>query len=148
MTRTMRKFILNLMKKHNVMRFATIRRDGYPQVTTVAYANDGLALYFACDRTSQKVRNLERSKKVSLTIDRDCPDWNKIKGLSMAARAQVLTKPAEVRRGLRLLARKFPGMAEMSAEDLAATAIVKVKPKVISVIDYAKGFGHTELVKA
>jgi nitroimidazol reductase NimA-like FMN-containing flavoprotein (pyridoxamine 5'-phosphate oxidase superfamily) len=142
-----RKFILDLMRKHNVMRLATVRRDGYPQTTTVAYANDGLTLYFACDRASQKVRNIKYSKKVSLTIDRDCADWNKIKGLSMAARAQELTRPAEIKRALALLARKFPAMADMSEEDLAATAVVKVTPKVVSVIDYTKGFGHSELVK-
>ncbi len=147
MTKKIRKFVLGLMRKHNVMRIATVRRDGYPQTTTVAYANDGLTLYFACDRASQKVRNIKRSKKVSLTIDRDCPDWNKIKGLSMAAWARVLTRPAEVKRALLLLGRKFPAMAEMSAEDMAATAVVEVTPKVISVIDYTKGFGHTELVK-
>jgi uncharacterized protein YhbP (UPF0306 family) len=147
MHRKMRKFILNLMGRHNVTRIATVRRDGYPQATTIAYANDGLTLYFACDRDSQKVRNLAHSKKVSLTIDRDCADWNKIKGLSMAATARVLRKPAEIRRGLRLLARKFPAMAGMLKEDLAAIAVVMVTPKVISVIDYTKGFGHAELVR-
>lgn len=45
--------------------------DGFPQATTVGYANDGLDLYFCCDRASQKVRNLRHSGKVSLTIDHD-----------------------------------------------------------------------------
>jgi nitroimidazol reductase NimA-like FMN-containing flavoprotein (pyridoxamine 5'-phosphate oxidase superfamily) len=129
------------------MSFATIRSDGYPQATTVAYANDGLALYFACDRDSQKVRNIGKSKKVSMTIDRETKDWSKIKGLSMAATAEVQTKPADVKRGLKILARKFPEMGDMSEEDLAATAVVKVTPKVISVINYTKGFGHTDLVR-
>ncbi|MGB8275277.1 MAG: pyridoxamine 5'-phosphate oxidase family protein [Alphaproteobacteria bacterium] len=146
MKQKLRKFILDLMRDHNVMRLATVRRDGYPQTTTVAYVNDGLALYFACDAGAQKVRNIARSKKVSLTIDRDCPDWNKIKGLSMAASASVLTRSADIKRALKLLARKFPGMVEMSAEDVAATAVVKVTPKVICVLDYTKGFGHTETV--
>jgi hypothetical protein len=29
----------------------------------------------------------------------------------------------------------------------AGTAFVKVTPKVISVLDYSKGFGHTDLVR-
>jgi hypothetical protein len=65
----------------------------------------------------------------------------------MAATAEVLKEPAAIRRGLKRLDGKFPEMGEMSEEDLAATAIVKVMPKVISVIDYRKGFGHTDLVK-
>jgi hypothetical protein len=32
-------------------------------------------------------------------------------------------------------------------EDLDDTAILKIRPKVISVLDYTKGFGHTDLVR-
>jgi general stress protein 26 len=147
MDRKSRKFILDVLRDHKIMSLATIRPDGYPQATTVAYANDGLTLYFACDRDGQKARNIKKCKKVSLTIDRDCEDWSKIKGLSMAATAEVLQEPAAIRRGLKRLDSKFPEMGEMSEEDLAATAVIKVMPKVISVIDYRKGFGHTDLVK-
>jgi len=40
-------FILKLLRRHNIMSLATVRPDGFPQVTTVAYANDGLDLYSA-----------------------------------------------------------------------------------------------------
>jgi nitroimidazol reductase NimA-like FMN-containing flavoprotein (pyridoxamine 5'-phosphate oxidase superfamily) len=147
MKQTLKRLILKLLKQHNIMSLATIRGDGFPQATTVAYANDGLTLYFCCDRASQKVRNLKRSKKVSLTIDRDCENWTRIRGLSMGATAMLLSKPAEVRRALELLARKFPAMENMSAEDIASSAFIKITPKVISVLDYSKGFGHTDLVR-
>jgi len=142
-----RKFILKQLKRHNIMSLATVRADGYPQTTTVGYANDGLDLYFCCDRVTQKIRNLRRSPKVSLTIDHDTKVWSRIKGLSMGARARVLAKPGEVTRAFELLARKFPQMRTLSKEDLAGTAFVKVTPKVISVLDYSKGFGHTDLVR-
>jgi len=142
-----RKFILKQLKQHNIMSLATARADGYPQATTVGYANEGLDLYFCCDRVSQKVRNLRRSPKVSLTIDHDSKNWVRIKGLSMGAQARVLSKPGEVTRAFELLARKFPQMRKVPKEDLAATAFVKVTPKVISVLDYSKGFGHTDLVR-
>ena len=147
MNRSCKTFILELLKQHNIMSFSTVRADGFPQSTTVGYANDGLDLYFCCDRVSQKVRNLRRSSKVSLTIDRDYKDFHRIKGLSMGARARVLSKPGEVTRAFELLARKFPEMRKVPKEDLAATAFVKVTPKVISVLDYSKGFGHTDLVR-
>jgi nitroimidazol reductase NimA-like FMN-containing flavoprotein (pyridoxamine 5'-phosphate oxidase superfamily) len=147
MKRALKTFILKLLKQHDIMSFATVRADGFPQATTVGYANDGLDLYFCCDRASQKVRNLRRSGKVSLTIDHDTKDWARIKGLSMGARARVLSKPGEITRAFELLARKFPQMRKISKEDLADTAFVKVTPKVISVLDYSKGFGHTDLVR-
>jgi PPOX class probable F420-dependent enzyme len=129
------------------MSLATVRPDGYPQATTVTYANDGLTLYFACDRSSQKVRNLRRSPKVSLTINQDTADWKKITGLSMGATAKVLERPADTQRALALLSRKFKDMKNLSEEDLAETVFVRVQPKVVSMLDYRRGFGWTKLVR-
>jgi PPOX class probable F420-dependent enzyme len=110
----MRRFILRLLKAHRNMSLATVRRDGYPQATTVAYANDGLTLYFATDRDSQKVRNLRYSPKVSLTINKDWAGWQRIQGLSVGGRAKILERPADTRRAHALLARKFKDMKGLS----------------------------------
>jgi nitroimidazol reductase NimA-like FMN-containing flavoprotein (pyridoxamine 5'-phosphate oxidase superfamily) len=140
-----KRLIFRLLASNDVMSLATVRPDGYPQATTVAYANDGLRLYFACDRDCQKIRNLARSSKVSLTINREEKDWSRIQGLSMGAKAEI-AGPADRRKALALLKRKFPPMDSLNEAEVAASAIVKVTPKVISLIDYTKGFGHTELI--
>lgn len=147
MTPATKRFILGQLKAHHNMSLATVRPDGYPQATTVAYANDGLTLYFACDRNSQKVRNLRHSPKVSLTINKDWAGWKKIQGLSIGATAKILERPADSRRALALLSLKFKDMKGLSAEDLAATAFVRVQPKVVSMLDYRRGFGWTKLVR-
>lgn len=147
MTPAAKRFILDQLKKNRIMSLATLRSDGYPQATTVTYANDGLTLYFACDRNGQKVRNLRRSSKVSLTINQDTADWKKITGLSMGATAKVLERPADTKRALALLARKFKDMKNLSEEDLAETVFVRVQPKVVSMLDYRRGFGWTKLVR-
>lgn len=147
MTARMKRLILELLGSHKKMTIATVRPDGYPQATTVVYANDGLTIYFVCDPDSQKVRNLKRSGKVSLTIDsdKDAEDWQHLKGLSMGALARVATDKTEIRRGLDLLVQKFPDMGD--DEELEGGAVVRVVPKVISVIDYERGFGHTDLLQ-
>jgi PPOX class probable F420-dependent enzyme len=147
MTPSTKRFILEQLKTHRNMSLATVRPDGYPQATAVAYANDGLTLYFACDRNSQKVRNLRRSPKVSLTINKDWAGWKKITGLSMGATAKILELPADTRRAHALLARKFKEMKGLSAKDLAATAFVRVQPKVVSMLDYRRAFGWTRQVR-
>jgi PPOX class probable F420-dependent enzyme len=147
MTPSAKRFILEQLRIHRNMSLATVRPDGYPQATTVAYANDGLTLYFACERNSQKVRNLRRSPKVSLTINKDWAGWEKITGLSMGGTAKILERPAETRRAQALLARKFKAMKGLSAQDLAATAFVRVQPKVVSMLDYRRGFGWTRQVR-
>ena len=149
MDESIRHKILTLLDQHRIMTIATLRQDGWPQATTVGYANEGLTLYFLCGRDSQKAANLGHNDRVSLTIDHDTTDLMAITGLSMAAHAQVVDEPAEVERILQLLIRKYgepvtPSPIEMPSPE--EVRIFRVTPTVISVIDYSKGFGHTDLV--
>lgn len=149
MNAAIHKRILDVMKRHNIMTLATVRSDGYPQATTVTYVNDGLTLYFGCDRSSQKARNIKRNRKVSLTIDHDEKNWNKIRGLSLGGSAELVERnDKSFQRAFKLMTTKFPQLAKLSDEEMEDFAVVKVKPKVISLLDYTKGFGHTDLVKA
>jgi PPOX class probable F420-dependent enzyme len=143
-----RAFILRVLKAHNAMTIATVRPDGWPQATTVTFANNGLDLYFGCERASQKVRNISRNPRVSVTVDHYCDDWQEIRGISLGGSARVVTDLREFQQALRVLRKKFPQYGEMGDEDLEGLAIVRVTPKVVSILDYGKGFGHTELVKA
>lgn len=148
MDEEIRQKILALLDQHRIMTIATLRQDGWPQATTVGYANEGLTLYFLCGPDSQKAANLARDDRVSLTIDRDTPQVMEIMGLSMAARAQVVVDPAEAQKALQLLMLKYP---EQNAVPLpmptpADVRIFRVTPTVISVLDYTKGFAHTDLV--
>jgi nitroimidazol reductase NimA-like FMN-containing flavoprotein (pyridoxamine 5'-phosphate oxidase superfamily) len=143
-----RKKILTLLDQHRIMTIATLRPDGWPQATTVGYANDGLTLYFLCGPDSRKAANLSRDDRVSLTIDHDTPDVMAITGLSMAAHAHPVHDPAEVDKALRLLMRKYPEYKALpipvpKPEEIR---VLRVTPTVISVLDYSKGFGHTDLV--
>ncbi|MDE2261475.1 MAG: pyridoxamine 5'-phosphate oxidase family protein [Gammaproteobacteria bacterium] len=140
--------ILALLDQHRTMSLATLRPDGWPQATTVGFAHDGLTLYFLCGPNSQKAINLARDDRVSLTIDHDTPDVMKITGLSMAAHARRVVDRAEAEKALRLLMERYPEQHSLpgpmpKSEELA---IFSVKPEVISVLDYSKGFGHTDLL--
>ena len=94
MERATQALILDLLDRHAILTLATVREDGWPQATTVGYVNDGLTLYVGCGTDSQKLANIRRCPKVSLTIDHDEPDWSRIQGLSMAATAEVVSDPA------------------------------------------------------
>jgi len=143
-----RQKILSLLDQHRIMTIATLRPDGWPQATTVGYANDGLAIYFLCGPESQKAANLARDDRVSLTIDSDTPQVMEITGLSMAARAQAVVDPAEAQKALGLLMQRYPEQASLPLPmpTPADVRIFRVTPIVVSVLDYTKGFGHTDLV--
>jgi nitroimidazol reductase NimA-like FMN-containing flavoprotein (pyridoxamine 5'-phosphate oxidase superfamily) len=142
-----RRKILRLLDQHRIMTIATLRPDGWPQATTVGYVNEGLTLYFLCGLDSQKARNLARDNRVSLTVDHDTPDLMAISGLSMAAHAETVTDKAEARKILRMLPLKYPEVSLPGPmPNPEEVRIFRVTPTIISVLDYSKGFGHTDLV--
>jgi nitroimidazol reductase NimA-like FMN-containing flavoprotein (pyridoxamine 5'-phosphate oxidase superfamily) len=140
--------ILALLEQHRIMTIATLRPDGWPQATTVGYVSDGLTLYFLCGLDSQKAANLAHDERVSLTIDHDTPDLMAITGLSMAARAQPVTDQAEAEKVLRMMPLKYPAQTKLPVPmpKPGDVRIFRLTPTVISVLDYSKGFGHTDLV--
>jgi len=148
MDEEIRRKILALLDQHRIMTIATLRPDGWPQATTVGYVNEGLTLYFLCGRDSQKATNLARDDRVSLTIDHDTPQVMEINGLSMAAHAQPVLDREEANKVLHMLPQKYPEQVNLplpmpTPDDVR---IFKVTPTIISVLDYSKGFGHTDLV--
>ena len=142
----LREEILSILDRASDMTIATIRQDGYPQATTVSFANDGLDIYFGCSGESQKARNISRNGKVSLTINLPYANWGEIRGISAGGHADRLTDPREIERAGQLLLEKFPQGLQSTLLARMGVAFFKVVPKVISVLDYRKGFGHTELV--
>lgn len=150
MDEVLREKITTLLDHHRIMSIATLRPDGWPQATTVGYANDGLDLYFLCGIDSQKARNLDRDSRVSLTINDDPSQVMEITGLSIAAQAEPVTDRAEAEKALRLLMSRYPQqesaalLPEIPKPD--EVRIFRVTPKVVSVLDYSKGFAHTDLV--
>jgi len=141
------KKIAALLDQHRIMTIATLRPDGWPQATTVGYANEGLTLYFLCGLESQKAKNLALDNRVSLTIDHDTPQVMDITGLSMAARAEAVTDPVVGQKILGLLMKKYPEQKSVPFAMPKPTDVrlFRVTPTVISVLDYSKGFGHTDL---
>ena len=148
MNEELKRIVLTLLDQHRIMTLATLRPDGWPQATTVGYGNDGLTLYFLCGLDSQKAANLARDDRVSLTIDHDTPQVMEISGLSMAARAQAVVDPVEGEKAMRLMMQKYPlqNSLPLPMPKFADVRVFRVTPKVISVLDYSKAFGHTDLI--
>jgi nitroimidazol reductase NimA-like FMN-containing flavoprotein (pyridoxamine 5'-phosphate oxidase superfamily) len=141
--------ILTLLDQHRIMTIATLRPDGWPHATTVGYVNEDFTLYFLCGLDSQKAANLAQDDRVSLTIDHDTPDLMAITGLSMAARATAVVDRNEAAKVLSLLPLKYPEQTSPLPVPMPTpddVRIFRVSPMIISVLDYSKGFGHTDLV--
>jgi hypothetical protein len=71
-----------------------------------------------------------------------------ITGLSIAARAHAVIDRAEAEKVLRMLPLKYPDAPPlpMKMPSPDEVRLFRVTPTVISVLDYSKGFGHTDIV--
>jgi general stress protein 26 len=146
MDKALHKTILDILTHTSDMTIATVRPDGWPQATTVSYVSDGLSIFFVTGARAQKAQNIEKCGKVSLTVDRPYKDWEEITGLSLGGTAERVTDEDQIAKIETLMAKKFHRIADFSMPE-SALAFFKVTPSVISVLDYRKGFGHTDEVR-
>ena len=147
MDTAIRNQIISIIDDINDLTIATVRNDGYPQATTVSYVNDGLTIYFGTTSDSQKARNIASNNKVSLTINRPYTTWDEIEGVSISGVAVLIADKSEQDKVGALLFKKFPQIENYMPPDVPPDALVlyRIEPKFVSLLDYRKGFGHTEL---
>ena len=155
----LKKLILQLLDEHRVMTIATNRPDGWPQATMAGYVNDGYLLYCFVARNSQKYANIQRDPRISIAIGSDTPTPFALKGLSLAGRATEVTDQSEFDYIGKLRLKRFPEYASplqaLYSDPLdriapepspVRIALLRIAPEIISVLDYSKGFGHSDLV--
>lgn len=138
--------ILEILENCHDMTVATIRPDGAPQATVVSFAHDGMLLYFGCGGTSQKAANIAKEPRVSVAMTAPYSDFYDITGLSLAAEATEVIDPDELNLVMRLINKRFPQASEIEVPPDVAMKVFRLRPTVISVLDYTRGFGHTDLV--
>jgi nitroimidazol reductase NimA-like FMN-containing flavoprotein (pyridoxamine 5'-phosphate oxidase superfamily) len=147
MKRAFRDLIIALLDDHRILSIATNRPDGWPQATVVSYCNDGFVIYFFSDRDGQKVHNITDDPRVSVAIAKDTHRPLDIKGLSLAGRAVVVDDKSEVDHAHGLLLARFPEYRVLPKPNRHEIALVRVTPEIVSVVDYAKGYGHSDLMR-
>lgn len=147
MTSSLKPDIIAILDAGQDLTLATVRPDGWPQATTVSYASEGLDIYVGTDAHAQKAQNIAHDDRVSVTVDLPYRSWDEIRGLSLSGHAKRLTDPAETRRAGELFLKKFPQLAGYLQAAHGELALFRIQPDVVSVLDYRRGFGHTDLVR-
>jgi PPOX class probable F420-dependent enzyme len=149
MNRDFKAEIIALLNEYRLMTIATIRSDGWPQATVVSYASEGIDLYCILGRNSQKYRNIVRDPRVSVAISSDHEQSQplKYKGLSLAGRATISENQNEFDRVHQFMLLRHPQYMKMLPPDPAMIVVLRLTPEIVSIIDYSKGFGHSDLVR-
>lgn len=137
---------IDILNGNRIMAIATLRPDGWPQATMVSYANEDILIYFIVSRQSQKLVNIERDNRVSIVIGHDFHDPATIRSVSIAARASELRDSKQRERAVKLLLDRHPGLRRLERPDLGHSAVMRANPEIITILDYSRGFGHTDLL--
>lgn len=135
---------VEILDDNLVMAISTLRSDGWPQTTIVGFANDGLTIYFAIFRASQKFANIAHDDRVSVAICREPPDMRVAKAVFAAAHAVEITDSAERDHAWRTLMRRHPNLVGSAIPDQSAVALMRAECRHVSVLDYSKGLGHAD----
>jgi len=147
MKRELQGKILDILSACVDMTIATMGPDGAPHATVVSFVHDGLLIYFGCAAGSQKATDIARDPRVSITVTPPYANWMEIKGLSMSGTAAPVTTEGEIGKAGKLMLDRFEMLSSMPIFDEASVRLFRVKPQIVSILDYTKGFGHTDVVR-
>lgn len=142
----LREMSLQILNDCPDLSLATLREDGFPQATTVSFVHDGLEIFIGVGAQSQKADNMRRDERVSATMTAPYERWSQIRGLSMAARAREMTTEAEQAQIGKMMWERFPEIAEIEPVAADAVSFFRITPFILSILDYSRGFGHTDSV--
>ena len=94
-----------LDSKPDWMILTSIGQDGYPHTIPIGYFRDGSRIFMGCRDNTQKVVNIERNPKVSLSLE-DGETMQGIRGVLLRGDAQVV-RSEEERLAISLLTAKL-----------------------------------------
>ncbi|MGZ9100052.1 MAG: pyridoxamine 5'-phosphate oxidase family protein [Brevundimonas sp.] len=122
--------VAELLGSARLMALGVNRPDGWPQVTTIGYVNDGLKLYFVIARDSQKYLNIQADPRVSVAIRPEGADADTV-GVSLAGRAVEVTEPAEVERLNQMVFERYPEASAFCPSG-SSVAVMRLSPEIVA----------------
>jgi uncharacterized protein YhbP (UPF0306 family) len=152
MTIELDRQISAFLAAHHVMSLATFGSSG-PHATSLFYACDGLALVWVSEPDTQHSREIEADSRVAATVAPDYSDFAAIRGVQIAGAARRIVVADERMRHLAQLEARYPFLGQLAAGPLkmrqayARTAVYRLQPARIVLIDNSKGFGHKETLE-
>lgn len=129
--------VAELLGSARLMALGVNRPDGWPQVTTVGYVNDGLKLYFVIARDSQKHLNIQADSRVSAAIRPEGGEADTV-GVSIAGHAVEVTDPAEAERLNQLVFERYPEGRAFCPSG-ASVAVMRLSPEIIAPVAVIAG---------
>lgn len=152
MTSELGRQIRAFLDAHHVMSLASLGASG-PHAANLFYACDGLALLWVSDPDTQHSREIEADPRVAATVAPDYTDFAVIRGVQMTGTARRIVAADERKRLQARLEARYAFLGQLASgppklrEAYARTAVYRLQPARIVLIDNSKGFGHKETLE-
>lgn len=138
--------IAQYLGSHPFINLATVTGEGTPLAHTVAFVAEGATVFFTTRKDTRKALNLAANPKVAYTLDQDqYAGFAEITGVQMEGKATVISDSQEIAQADKLYKAKFGEGASIPPSDMHI--VIKIAPVRAFYLDYAKGFGHKDLVE-
>jgi len=145
------KEIINYLNINNVCVLCTASKDGIPRATAVDYKNDGMTLYIMTEG-GRKIDNIRENPKVALSIYSPHKGMRSVRGINYEGEAKIYTlqDKAEIMKAFELFKEDIEQfkkeMKGINPPPKELMKLIKITPKRVRYICFAKGIGEMEWV--
>ncbi|MGC9975657.1 MAG: pyridoxamine 5'-phosphate oxidase family protein [Syntrophales bacterium] len=145
MDNDLEKRITEYIGKCRFCTIATVSADGQPSASTVSFNNVGMDIYFNTARDSKKIRNILSNSRMAIAMGKPrLPKTDEeITGIQYSGTAKILSDEEIAKAPKAVVARN----RLFNSLKPGSSAVVKVTPLEIYLIDYSRGFRHRELLQ-
>jgi uncharacterized protein YhbP (UPF0306 family) len=142
-----RERLLKFLREHQVLTLAVTEADGGPYAAALFYAvDDELRFHVVTDPATRHGKAMLANPSVAGTIQPDRQHWREIQGVQFRGVCRQLGS-AKRARAWEIYTARFPFLQQPDAiltRELADTALWRIEPVWIRLIDNRRGFGHKE----
>lgn len=113
--------------------------DGHIHAVAMWFVVEGSELVFTTKAKSQKVRNLRRDPRATVLVESG-DTYSELRGVEMLGHVAIVDDPAEVRRGVALLADAYGAAAsDLSLGERARNRVIlRFSPERVTSWDHSK----------
>ena len=133
------------LSRKKYITLATSSLKGEPLTHPVAYVNKNSDIYFSTSGQTRKAKNIKENPNVAYSTYNETEFFDEIKSIQMEGTATIVSDKEEFEEALKMLHKKFPGMAKMPMDK--DSLIIKITPKLCYFSDYVKRFGYRDKVE-
>jgi uncharacterized protein YhbP (UPF0306 family) len=142
-----RERLLRFLREHQVLTLAVNEAGVSAYAAALFYVvDDDLQLYVVTDPATRHGQAMMANPSVAGTIQRDRQQWHEIRGVQFRGLCQQLHGNARAA-GWQMYSAKFPFLQKPNAiltQELVNTAMWRIEPTWMRLIDNRSGFGHKE----